>query len=119
MQLKLSIIFRASFDDVSLTLTPPTITFCLTLLNPFHLNVFATKSFVSPQILLTTRGSRLEKYCRPQPLIRCQFHQHFSRSFYARRSQKRKKYSQAVSIFGLLGSALVKTTQKTLVKLIL
>jgi len=51
---------------------------------------------------------------------RGQFHQHFiSRSFYARRSQKRKKYSQAVSLFSLLGSEDVGALpHKMLVKLI-
>jgi len=31
-----------------------------------------------------------------------QFHQHLTHSFYGHRSQKRKKYSQAVSLFDLI-----------------
>jgi len=32
-----------------------------------------------------------------------QFHQHFMHSFYAGRSQKRKKYSQAINLFWAFG----------------
>jgi len=45
------------------------------------------------------------------------FHQHFICIFLARRSQKRKKYSQAVSLFVFLGSVSIKDVRKTLVKL--
>ena len=37
-------------------------------------------------------------------LTRGQFHQRFTSSFYARRSQKRQKDSQVKQIFALLGS---------------
>ncbi len=40
---------------------------------------------------------------------RCQFHQQFERSFYTRRSQKRKIDSQVIGHFALLGSAHVKS----------
>ncbi len=46
-----------------------------------------------------------------------QFHQCFTSSFYARRSQKCKKYSQAVGIFAHLGFGHVKALCKTLMKL--
>jgi len=46
-------------------------------------------------------------------LNRCQFHQHFTSSFYSCRSQKHKKYSQAVSIFCTFGFCMCK---KLLVK---
>ncbi len=39
-----------------------------------------------------------------------QFHQHFSSSFYAHRSQKRKKYSQVVSLFLCFWDLLMKST---------
>jgi len=40
-----------------------------------------------------------------QPCPRGQFHQHFTRSFFARRYQKRKKGSQVISHFVLWGYA--------------
>ena len=45
-------------------------------------------------------------------LVRCQFHQHFTRSFYARRSQKRKKDSQLKQLFVLAGSVGIKAVCK-------
>ena len=45
-------------------------------------------------------------------MYRGQFHQHFRSSFYARRSQKRKKDSQLKLLFALLGSASVKAARK-------
>ncbi len=48
---------------------------------------------------------------------RGQFHPHFMMSnFYVQRAQKRKKYSEAVSLFTLLGPACVKVARKMLVK---
>ena len=41
-----------------------------------------------------------------------QFHQHFTSSLYARRSQKHKKDSQFKQLLGLLGSACVKAANK-------
>jgi len=41
-----------------------------------------------------------------------QFHQHYTYSFYARGAQKRKKDSQVVSLFTLLGSTSVKAERK-------
>ena len=41
-----------------------------------------------------------------------QFHHHFTSSFYARRSQKRKKDSQLKQLFELLGSLYVKASCK-------
>ena len=41
-----------------------------------------------------------------------QFHQHFTRSFYTHRSQKRKKNSQLKQLVALLGSASVKAACK-------
>ncbi len=46
----------------------------------------------------------------------CQFHYHFTLNFYEGRSPKRKKYSQAVRLFALMGSAHVKAVLKMLVK---
>jgi len=46
-----------------------------------------------------------------------QFHQHFTSSFYARRSLKRKNAIKPTVFFGLLGSVRVKTFCKMLVKL--
>ena len=43
--------------------------------------------------------------------IRGQFHQHFMHSFYARRSQKRKK-TQLKQLFAILGSAGIKASRK-------
>jgi hypothetical protein len=43
--------------------------------------------------------------------FRCQFQQHFMLSFNAQRSKKKQKYSYVVSLFALLGSALVKAAQ--------
>ncbi len=49
---------------------------------------------------------------------RCQFHQHSTSSFYACRSQKRKKIPMTLLyFFTLLGSTSVKAAHKTLVKL--
>ena len=45
------------------------------------------------------------------------FRQHFARSFCTCRSQKRKKYSQAISLFVILGSAHIKALNKMFVKL--
>ncbi len=41
-----------------------------------------------------------------------QFHQHSTYSFYARGTQKRKKVSQVISLFTLLGSTSVKAERK-------
>ena len=41
-----------------------------------------------------------------------QFHEHFTSSFYARRSQKGQKDSQVKQLFALLGSACVKDVRK-------
>ena len=46
-----------------------------------------------------------------------QFHQHSTSSFYACRSQRRKKDSQVKLLFALLGSARVKAARRMLVKL--
>ncbi len=46
----------------------------------------------------------------------CQLYQHFPPSFYTYRSQKRKKFHQAICLFALLGSACVKAVSKILVK---
>jgi len=48
-------------------------------------------------------------------LIRGRF-QHFTCSFYKQRSQKRKKYCQAISLFVLLGFLRIEAAQKMLVK---
>ncbi len=49
---------------------------------------------------------------------RCQFHQHFTRSFYACRSQKRKNVQLSHQyLFTLLGSESVKAVCRTLMKL--
>ena len=53
--------------------------------------------------------------CFPHPWS--QFHQHFTCSFYTRRSQKRKNDSQLKQLFSLSGSACVKAACKMLVKL--
>ncbi len=47
----------------------------------------------------------------------CQCHHHFTRSFYACRSQKHKKDWQLNVFFTLLGSASVKAVRRTLMKL--
>jgi len=66
-------------------------------------NVFFTKkkgvvgTFITFALLLSTM---------------IQFYQHFTCSCYARRYQKRKKYSQAVSIFFAFGSVHVKGVRK-------
>jgi len=62
----------------------------------------------SEQIQFLYRGC-LSHYC-------CQFDQHFTSSFYKQRSQKRKKYSKAISLFALLGSVCVEAALKMLVK---
>jgi len=50
--------------------------------------------------------------------LRCQFHQHFTYSFYACRSQKRKKIQLSHKyLFTLLGSESVKAERRTLMKL--
>jgi len=50
--------------------------------------------------------------------IRCQFHQHFKCSFYARRSQKRQMTLLTwLSFFAHLGSTCVKAVHRTLMKL--
>ena len=41
-----------------------------------------------------------------------QFHQHFTSSFYVRRSQKHQKNSQVQQLFALLGSACIKAGRK-------
>ncbi len=46
-----------------------------------------------------------------------QFHQHSSSSFYAHRSQKRKKTDNLNAFFVLLGSSNVKATVRMLMKL--
>jgi len=48
---------------------------------------------------------------------RAQFHQRSMYSFYARRSQKRKKDSQVVNLFTLLRSTSIKAARIMLVKL--
>ena len=52
--------------------------------------------------------------CPPPPIfVTCgQFHQHFTNSFYARRSQKCKKDSKVKHFFALLGSVHVKAALK-------
>jgi len=50
-------------------------------------------------------------------VFRGQFHQHFMGSFYAHRSQKRKKTDYLTDFFVLLGSTHIKATCKILVKL--
>ncbi len=45
-------------------------------------------------------------------VIRSEFHQRFTYSFHARGAQKRKKDSQVVSLFTLLGSSSVKAERK-------
>jgi hypothetical protein len=45
-----------------------------------------------------------------------EFHEHFTSSFYFVQIPIAKKYSQVVSLFALLGSALVKVLNKMLVK---
>ena len=50
-------------------------------------------------------------------VIRGQFHQQFTSSFYARRSQKCKKDSQIKQLFLLLGLVCVKAARKLLMKL--
>jgi len=48
----------------------------------------------------------------------CQFHQHFTQGFYARRSQKGKKIQLSHQyLFTLLGSARIKAVRRTLMKL--
>jgi len=46
-----------------------------------------------------------------------QIHQHSTYSFYARRSQKRKKDCYVFNLFTLSGSTSIKAARKTLVKL--
>jgi len=54
------------------------------------------------------------------PQSRCQFHQRFTRNFYARRSRKCKKIQLSHEhLFTLLGSAGVKTVHRMLMKLTL
>ena len=50
-------------------------------------------------------------------VFKCQFHQHSTSSFYARRSQKRKKDCQVKQFFVLSGSVCVKAAHRTLMKL--
>ena len=45
-------------------------------------------------------------------LIWCQFHQHFTRSFYTRSAKKCQKDSQVNQLFVLLGSVSVKAAHK-------
>ncbi len=45
------------------------------------------------------------------------FYQRFTYSFYAPKAKKRKKDSQVISIFTLLGSTSIKAVCKTVVKL--
>jgi len=48
----------------------------------------------------------------------CKFHQHFTYSFYTRRSQKRKKIQLSHKyLYTLLGSMNIKAVRKTLMKL--
>jgi len=46
----------------------------------------------------------------------CQFHQHFTSSFYSCRSLKCKKYCQVVTLFAFLGSVRIKDARKKLKK---
>ena len=46
--------------------------------------------------------------------FRCQFHQHFTCSYFACRSQKCKKDSRVKQLFALLGSACVKAASKNI-----
>jgi hypothetical protein len=48
--------------------------------------------------VIAERGLSL-KAIHTAAAARGQFHQHFKRSFYVLRSQKRKKYSQVINIF--------------------
>jgi len=49
---------------------------------------------------------------------RCQLNQHFTQSFYTRRSQKRKKIQLSHKyLFTILGSAHIKAVRRTLIKL--
>jgi len=61
---------------------------------------------------LKIKSSRLTRFLLPLYLA---FNLHFMSSFYSRRSQKRKEYSQI--FFALSGSRRVKAAHKTLVKL--
>ena len=49
---------------------------------------------------------------RSESEIRCQFHQCFTCSFYARRSQKHQKDSQVKQLFALSGSSCIKAARK-------
>jgi len=46
-----------------------------------------------------TENFVLGKDAGEEMMYRCQFHQHSTYSFCARRSQKHKKYSQVISVF--------------------
>ncbi len=65
---------------------------------------------------------RIEKFCIKSYFIRtssnfwCQLHQHFTRSFHARRSQSAKKTDNLSVFFTLLRSACVKAVRKMLMK---
>ena len=64
----------------------------------------------------TRRQEATQRSSGPQS-FRSQFHQHFTSSFYAHRSQKCKNLLNLTVFFELLGSAHVKAAHKTLVKL--
>jgi len=62
--------------------------------------------------------TRQHKNIRTRQGIRGQSHQHFTYSFYARRSQKCKKIQLSHKyLFTLLGSASVNAVRRTLMKL--
>jgi hypothetical protein len=72
-------------------------------------NKFTSLCFIQPQLSLS---------CCCVTLSRGQFHQHFTYSFYARRSQKQKKIQLSHKyIFTLLGSLSIKAVRRTLMKL--
>jgi len=68
---------------------------------PLSSSVGASSYVVENSIpMTTTLVNRMNRRSPTSPFVnRFQFHQHFTSSFYACRSRKRKKYSQVVSLF--------------------
>ena len=66
------------------------------------------------KMLVKTRaeGGKIFSIFLSKLYTKCQCHQHFTCSFYLRRSQKRKNNSQLKQFFALLGSAGVKIARK-------
>ncbi len=58
---------------------------------------------------VTTKSEFIVILCTAFTRLRGQFHQHLMSSFYAQRSQQRKKYSQAICLFCIFGTYVCKS----------